>query len=171
MPKGSSLTVVGRNEVLDLPVYKIHGVPAKIDTGADSSAIWASDISVSKDGTLQFVLFGEESEHYSGELVSRKDFRAAKVMSSNGQSEVRYRAQITVVVAGKRIKAMFNLSNRSKHTYPILIGRRTLAGKFLVDVRRGNKPKVTSETAVLNDEMKQDPYAFFKKYHQKDSVN
>ena len=41
-------TIIGRN-------VKIHfnrrmDVPAKVDTGADSSAVWASNIRVGKDG-------------------------------------------------------------------------------------------------------------------------
>jgi len=48
----------------------------------------------------------------------------------------------------------------------ILIGRRTLAGKFLVDVRRtevGQPPK-NIKTQPLNEELNKNPYKFHQKY-------
>ena len=44
------LRTVGSNTIIK--VAGIPNVPAKVDTGADSSAIWASDISVNSAGDL-----------------------------------------------------------------------------------------------------------------------
>ena len=49
------LKVIGSTEFID--VAGIKNVPAKIDTGADSSAIWASNIEMQKNGILKFSLF------------------------------------------------------------------------------------------------------------------
>ncbi|NBW29050.1 hypothetical protein EBR37_01550, partial [bacterium] len=47
---------------------------------------------------------------------------------------------------GRKLKTKVNLSNRSLNTYPILIGRRTINGKFVVDVSKSKvkhaNPKV-----------------------------
>ena len=49
------LAIIGSTEFVD--VAGISHIPAKIDTGADSSSIWVSHIRMDKDGTLFFQLF------------------------------------------------------------------------------------------------------------------
>lgn len=136
-------------------------VPAKIDTGADSSSVWATDINVSKDGKLRFCLFGPGSEFYDGKLFTRTDFSVSKVKNSTGQSEVRYRTHFTVSVGGRRIKALFNLSDRSNNTYKVLIGRRTISGKFIVDVSKHSSrlPKPRN-SRLLHEAFVKDPHKF-----------
>lgn len=146
------------------------GVPAKIDTGADSSAIWASDIHVTKDGTLQFRLFDEGSPFYTGEVLERSEYTVSRVRSSNGESQVRYGVYFTVQIANKAIRVKLNLSDRSKNAFKILIGRRSISGKFLVDVRKGREllPKPTM-TADLKGKLAEDPHKFHNKYVKKEA--
>jgi hypothetical protein len=44
----------------------------------------------------------------------------------------------TVVILKRKIKAEFSLSDRSKMKFPILIGRKLLKNKFIVDVSQKN---------------------------------
>jgi len=62
-------TIIGSKELVDFPELGFVRVPAKIDTGADSSSIWASDIT-EQDGKLEFYLFDEQSPYYTGQKVS-----------------------------------------------------------------------------------------------------
>ncbi|MDO5343292.1 MAG: RimK/LysX family protein [Candidatus Saccharibacteria bacterium] len=164
-------SIIGRNVSVDFGYYG-RDIPAKIDTGADSSSVWASNIRVGRDGALRFTLFGEGSPYYTGKVIKRTDFSVAQVRSSSGHEQVRYRTHFTVTVKGRRIKAMFNLSDRSDNLFPVLIGRRTLAGKFIVDVQEGDiaaNPSASTESHKLRSELVKDPHAFYKKYHQKGS--
>jgi len=159
------LPVIGRNVLVDI-IGHAKNVPAKTDTGADSSSIWASNIKISKKGTLSFTLFGEGSEYYTGEVVKRKAYRAAMVRSSNGHEQLRYRTQIPVRIAGKRVRAAFYLSDRSLNDFPILLGRRTINKKFLVDVSVKEYKSPPKLKRGLYEEMMKNPYEFHKKYHQ-----
>jgi hypothetical protein len=159
------LPVIGKTRKINI-IGHAQGVPAKIDTGADSSSIWASSISIDKGGTLHFTLFDKGSEFYNGEVISRKDYKVAQVASSTGHVQIRYRTHLTIRLGGKKIRVLFNLSDRSKNQFPILVGRRTIVGKFLVDVSRGLDIEKRFSKARLNKELKKDPYAFFQKYHQ-----
>ncbi|MDO4774102.1 MAG: RimK/LysX family protein, partial [Candidatus Saccharibacteria bacterium] len=103
--------IIGRNVKVDFGRRAV-GVPAKVDTGADSSSVWATKIRVTKDGVLKFCLFGEGSLYYNGKVFKRTDFSVAKVRSSSGHEQVRYRTYFTIALKGRRIKAMFNLSDR-----------------------------------------------------------
>lgn len=164
-------TVVGRNEKVDFPRFA-HNVPAKIDTGADSSSVWVSDIRVDKNGVLRFSLFGEGSPFYTGKTLKREQYKVAMVRSATGHEQIRYRTQLSLRLGGKRIRAMFNLSDRSQNKFPVLIGRRTLSGKFIVDVEKStyNDPDRTV-TKELNGRLIENPYDFYKKYYKKSGVS
>lgn len=157
-------TTIGSTEYVDIEGYQ--NIPAKIDTGADSSAIWASHIEVNRDGTLSFRLFDEASPFYTGEVLKCTDFKAAVVRSSSGHEQIRYRVQLSLKLAGRRIVALFNLSDRSRNEFPVLIGRRTISGKFLVDVSKKNvavRPK-KPKTHLMQSRLEEDPYSFHQQY-------
>jgi hypothetical protein len=139
-----NLTTIGRAEKIDIVDFGLQSVPAKVDTGADSSSIWVSQVSERPDG-LQCVLFGPESPYYTGEIIwIAKSYSVTRIANSFGHKEVRYKVQLRIRVRDKLIKATFTLADRSTKTYPILLGRRMLHGKFLVDVSQG-KPLYEAE--------------------------
>ena len=159
--------IIGREVLVDFG-DEIKGVPAKVDTGADSSAVWASDIFVDKDNILHFKLFGKKSKYYTGIEHATDKFSVAMTKSSLGERALKYRVKLLVTIAGHKITASFGLSDRSTHNYPILIGRRTLSGKFLVDVSQNeNLVNIKKNTPFgLNDKMKENPYKFYKENYE-----
>ena len=158
-----SLPVIGSTELIT--VAGIKGVPAKIDTGADTSAIHASSLDMKKDGTLVFTLFDKHSPFFTGERLTTKDYMAKVVRSAHGDEQIRYRVRLPVKIAGKSFETTFTLANRARNNFPILVGRRTLDGNFLVDVSKSavSRPK-NPHTPSLNRELKENPYEFHQKY-------
>ena len=130
MPK--HLTHIKTTELIGLPDYDIQNVRAKIDTGADSSAIWASDIHEA-GGTLSFKLFGPSSGYYTNRLIETRHYSQVRVKNSFGHMETRYKIAMKIRLADRIVKARVTLANRSANRYPVLIGRRMLRGKYLVD--------------------------------------
>lgn len=164
----SKKEIIGREVTVDFG-DEAKKVPAKVDTGADSSAVWASDIFVDQEHVLHFKLFGKKSPYYTGVEHTTKEYSVAMTKSSLGEKQLKYRVKIPIRLAGRTIHASFGLSDRSTHTYPILIGRKTLSGKFIVDVSQSenlikNKKRTTPE---LNEKMKKDPYKFYKEDYLK----
>jgi hypothetical protein len=162
-----NFTTIGRNVHIDL-IGHVSNVPAKVDTGADSSSISVSDLTMLSDGTLQYTLFDINSPFYTGTPIQTQDYVVTKVRSSTGHEEVRYQVSLSVRIKGRRINATFNLSRRAKNLFPILIGRKTLSGKFIVDVSLSDevvKPAFEKQTKELNEELQKDPKAFYEKYH------
>lgn len=133
------LTILGRAEKIDLIDFKLSGIASKVDTGADTSSIWASNIQEKEDG-LYFVLFGPDSEYYTGKVqhFTKPDYSLTRVASSFGHKELRYKVKLRIKIKGRNVRATFTLSDRSSKTYPILLGRKLLHGKFLVDVTGGD---------------------------------
>lgn len=160
----NNINIIGSTE--RVAIAGIKDIPAKIDTGADSSSIWASHIRVAKDGTLYFQLFDKTSPFYTGETLKRKDFKVAVIRSSSGHEQIRYRAHLSLEIMGHKIKALFSLSDRSNNNFPVLIGRRTIASRFLVDVSQ-NHTKIrskNSKTKFVQRCFTKDPYQFHRKY-------
>ncbi len=131
-----SRKIIGRADRIDLPELGHLGVPVKIDTGAKTSAIWASNI-IERDGGLAFTLFGEGHPMYTGQELFMPHFSRVVVASSIGAEQGRYKVILLIKMRGKKIRAGFTLADRSKQAYPVLIGRNVLRGKFLVDVKSG----------------------------------
>ena len=156
-------SIVGSTEFVS--VAGVKNLPAKIDTGADSSAIWASNIDMRADGVLSFTLFDPSSPFYTGETLTTTSYKARVVRSSNGHEQIRYLVSLPLELGGKTLETSFSLADRSKNRFPILIGRKTLEGNFLVDVSiRHAKSTKNVKTTSLNEELRKNPYEFHKKY-------
>ncbi len=125
----------------------LNDVPSRIDTGARTSTIWASQIKLSGD-KLYFVLFDKSSQFYTGKVLEFDSFETRFVTPSNGLTEERYMVKLLVNIGGRKIRARFTLANRSTQTYPVLIGRNILRGKFVVDINH-NHVKVKRPLRVI----------------------
>lgn len=160
----NQLDIIGATEHIDLGDYK--NIPAKIDTGADSSSIWASHIRVNKDGVLLFRLFDKQSPFYTGRVFKRTDFKAAIVRDASGREHIRYRTHFKINLNGRQINALFYLADRSNNNFPVLIGRRTIVGKFFVDVSKKHIkiPPKNPKSKIIQRHFQEDPYQFHLKY-------
>lgn len=162
-PQAAQLEIIGSTEYIEIAGEK-H-IPAKIDTGADTSSVWASGIEMKKDGILVFSLFGPKSPYYTGKQLKTTDYKAKVVRSSHGDTQVRYRVKLPVKLGNQAFETSFTLANRSRNVFPILIGRHTIDGRYLVDVsRRVIDQQNNRETKRLNQELEKDPYDFHQKY-------
>ena len=155
--------IIGRTAHIVIPSEGARSIRVKIDTGADRSSIWASNIAMSDDGELSFTLFAPESKFYSGTVYRTKNFEASRVRSAHGDLQVRFLTHLTIILGGKKIRGTFTLADRSKNRYPALIGCKILNKKFLVDVSKGFIRENRSDD--LAQELKRDPKAFFEKYY------
>jgi hypothetical protein len=135
--------VIGRVVKLSIANAGIFNLPAKIDTGAYSSAIWATKIK-EEDGQLSFVLLGPKSPKYTGEVITTKQYTVVTISNSFGKKQDRYRINLKAEIDGRKINAKFTLANRALKSYPALIGRRILNKRFMVDVSLGG-PILKSE--------------------------
>lgn len=129
--------VIGRKTKISLPEWEIEGVMAKVDTGAYTSAVHAEEVmEETEDGykILKFSLLPPHHSKYTGKLIKTRNYTIKKVKNSFGQVENRYKVKTKVDVQGDQIDAEFTLSDRKKMKNAILLGRKLLIGRFLVDV-------------------------------------
>lgn len=130
LPEKNRPRLIGRREYVDFPMLFINHVEAKIDTGAYTSSIHCKHIrQVNRNGQdfLEFRLMDDTVhtvEQYTQKLIR----------NSFGETEERFIIKTLIRIGKKKIMTTVSLSDRGNMRYPVLIGRRLLKGKFIVDV-------------------------------------
>lgn len=136
--------IIGRSEILSFLDHEIEKVPAKTDTGAYRSAVHAENISVNTNGTLSFDLLGNHPVCGTmARRVTTDEYKSVWVANSFGHREQRYEVKLKVKLGPKIFQARFTLADRSKKIYPILLGRKLLNHRFLVDSAESSLDRVT----------------------------
>ncbi|MEQ9090435.1 MAG: ATP-dependent zinc protease [Balneola sp.] len=137
--KKKKIETIGRLEIVDLPKWDIKEIEAKIDTGAYSSSLHCHNIKeYEKNGDkwVKFNLLDPEHPSYNERLFSLPVSDIREVKSSNGQTELRVFVKTKIIFFNKEHEIELSLTNRSEMKYPILVGRKFLKNKFLVDVSK-----------------------------------
>ena len=130
------LKVIGRHVRVDFPDLDTLNVDAKVDTGAFRTVLHCDRFEEveTPQGKQLLAVFdldgkGPKTFHFSNYFL--KEFK-----SSFGEKERRYCIKTTIRIGRKKIKSSVSLTNRRDMKFQVLIGRKTLLRKFLVDVSR-----------------------------------
>ncbi len=131
------MRVLGRYDRVDLPELGLSNIHAKVDTGAYTCSLHCQKAEV-VNGQLEFVLLDEEHPEFTGMRFVFREFEVRKIRNSFGEMETRFVISTTIRIFGEDISADFSLSNRGLLKFPILIGRKILRDRFLIDVKKRN---------------------------------
>lgn len=129
--------ILGRYDRVDLPGLGLKNIHAKIDTGAYTCSLHCRRAQV-VDGVLEFVLLDEEHPEFTGMKFQFTDYEVRNIKNSFGEVERRYVIVTTLKIFNEEITTEFSLSNRGSLKFPILIGRKILRDRFLIDVKQKN---------------------------------
>jgi hypothetical protein len=124
------IKLIGRREFVSFPLLNISKVEAKIDTGAYTCAIHCKNILLKNHNNTQVLTF----QLLDDTIYSFNEFTRKKIKNSFGEMEERYIIKTQIIIGRKKIKTTISLSDRENMRYPVLIGRRLLKGKFIIDV-------------------------------------
>ena len=129
------LTVVGLREWVALPDLGVAGLRAKIDTGASTSSLHATDIE-------PFERDGEKWVRFTAHLGSVVQLRHRRceaplvtmktIKSSNGHAQVRYVISTTLALGDRVWRVEFTLACRKAMRYRLLLGSKALIDGQLV---------------------------------------
>ena len=131
------MLILGRYDKVDLPDLGLYNIHAKVDTGAYTSSLHCHRATVT-DGVLEFVLLDEEHPEFTGMKFSFREFEERDIKNSFGEVERRFVIITTLKIYDEEITTEFSLSNRGSLKFPILIGRKILRNRFLIDVTKKN---------------------------------
>ena len=141
MKKSKKLKKIGRKDIIDLPELELFDLEAKVDTGAFSSALHCDSVELLHDGDNSYLLVRlhpeEELDGESLEFIF-DEFSETLIRNSFGQEEHRFKINTAIKIFGKIIHTDFTLSNRGALKFPLLLGRKFLKKRFIVDVSKRN---------------------------------
>ena len=131
--------MIGWREWVALPDLAVAEIKAKVDTGADNSSLHAFNIERYVEDDRQMVRFDVHTRQRKrkpsvscvAEVVAER-----RVKNPGGRIEVRPVIKTRLVVAGEEIEALVNLTTRDEMTFRMLLGRRTVRKKFMIDPGR-----------------------------------
>jgi hypothetical protein len=135
------MQILGRVDIADFEEFELEDIKLKMDTGAYTSSIHTHDIQeVELDGEkyIEFKLLDPSHPLYQDRVFRTRDFKQKKVKSSFGNVEERYVIETTITIFDKVYPIQLSLSERGNMKYPILMGRRFLNKKFIVDTSLKN---------------------------------
>ena len=136
--------VVGWNEFVDLPDWGIRRLGAKVDTGAQTSALHVENIEPIGRGRIRFDVVVHREKRDRHFPVTARVVRRSRVRSSNGDYDVRYFVETSIRIGPVEKTIEVSLVDRGKMAHRMLLGRSALRGDFVVDVSRRHlldKPK------------------------------
>lgn len=129
--------IIGRTDNVDFPGLGLQNIGIKIDTGAYTSSIHCTEIT-EKEGTLTCLFLDKKHPLYNKKKFTFAEYKRVVVKSSNGMIQHRYAVKSTIKIFGKTYKLSLSLNDRSDMRFPVLIGRKFLSGKFIVDPQLKN---------------------------------
>lgn len=127
---------VGWREWVGLPELGVERIKAKVDTGAATSALHAIHIRRYWEGRVERVAFEIHPIQRRTDITVRciADVLTERVVtSSTGHRERRLVIRTPVLVAGRRWLIKLTLTNRDSMGFRMLLGRRAMKGRLLVD--------------------------------------
>lgn len=133
--------VIGRKDKVDFPNLKLFDIDAKIDTGAYTTSIHCNNVKTKKVRDKEYVIFDlldPSHPDYNNKEFKLPIHKIKKVKNSFGHSEKRFLIKTDIVIFGEKTEIEMSLSDRTKMQYPVLIGRKLLDKKFIVDVSKYN---------------------------------
>lgn len=121
--------IIGRTVGVEFLEFETHDViTAKVDTGAYTGGLHAEDIK-EENGVLSFRPLSKEHS-----VVHVHEYRKKWVKPTTGIKTTRYVITTPVKIGDIETTFELTLADRSEMKYDMLVGRKNLSGRFLVDV-------------------------------------
>ena len=124
--------IIGRTDKVDFPLLEFEDIDVKVDTGAYTSSIHCHSI-IEEDTHLVCTFFDKQHPLYNGKEMVFESYDIAAVRSSNGEIQYRYEVQSKIKLFDKTYKISLTLTSREDMRFPVLLGRKFLTKKFIVD--------------------------------------
>ncbi len=135
MTRSTNSFVLGWREWVSMPQLGLPAIKAKIDTGARTSALHAFSIETFGPEHQPKVRFGVHPVEDRGDIevyCTAKVIDRRQVISSNGQSELRYIIRTPIKIGDREWPIEISLSNRETMAHRMLLGRTALEAQEAV---------------------------------------
>lgn len=128
--------IIGWREWVALPALGIDALKCKIDTGAKTSALHAFYVETFEEGGKRMVRFGMHPHQEETDTVvhcTTEVFDVRTVSDSGGHREERIVIKTPLRLGEETFEAEITLTNRDSMKFRMLLGRRAMQGRYLVN--------------------------------------
>ena len=133
--------LIGRKDKADFLHLEMEKIDVKIDSGAYTSSFHCHQVKrFSKEGKEYVVcrFLDPQHTHYHEKEFIFEVFKLRRIKSSNGHVEERISIQTEIILFKRVYPVELTLTERADMKYPVLLGRRFISKKFLIDTSRKN---------------------------------
>jgi hypothetical protein len=131
--------IIGRRELVSFPDLGLYDIEAKIDTGAYTSSIHCKEVELIHKNGQDYVSFRMQHpliKDFGNNRIEWPLYKTKLVKNSFGQVEERFVFKSRISFYDELYDIELSLADRSLMDYPLLLGRKTLKRKFVVDVSK-----------------------------------
>lgn len=131
--------VIGWREWVAFPDWGLAAVKVKIDTGARTSALHATDVDTfERDGArwARFTVHPWQRSDDDAEVVEAPLIDERVITSSSGTTSTRPVVAVTIDLVGAPHRVELTLTRRDDMGFRMLLGRQAMRGRYLVDPGR-----------------------------------
>lgn len=133
------IRTLGRLEKVSFPELGLSNLEGKIDTGAYTTTLHCHDVKVimvNNNPILVVKLLDPSHQHFSGDEKQFTEFKIKTFRNSFGEQEERYVIKTLVTIGRKKVHAQVSLKCRVNMRFPVLVGRKLLKNRFIIDVSK-----------------------------------
>ena len=133
--------LIGRREEIDFPELGLFKIDAKVDTGAHTTALHCHKITTyhhRRKLYVAFYLLDPGYPQYKDKRIKMPVTARRRIKSSSGEAEKRVIITTNIKAGGEKYPIEISLTDRSKMEFPVLLGRKFLSRRFIVDVGHYN---------------------------------
>lgn len=139
--KSKEKIIIGRKDMADFPRLELEGIAVKTDSGAYTSSFHCHQIELVALNGKDFVkcrFLDPLHPKYHEKIFTFEVYKNRKVRSSNGTVEERISIKTEIELFESTYPIELTLTERADMKHPVLLGRKFLSKKFLIDTSRKN---------------------------------
>lgn len=140
--------LIGRHDEADFPELQLEKIEVKTDSGAFTSSFHCHNIElIDVNGEKKLhcnFLDPDHAQYHNKEFIFDR-FTKKRIRSSNGQIEERYCVETYIRLFNQNFPIELTLSERGQMKFPVLLGRKFLSRRFVVD---SSKTKLSAKNEV-----------------------
>jgi len=137
LKKSNIKTLIGRTDIVDFPKLELFDIDIKVDSGANTSSFHCHSIQ-EENNVLKCQFLDPKHEKYHEKYFIFHEFTQKMIKSSNGIAENRYLIKTEILIFNEIYPIELTLTERGSMKFPVLLGRKFLSKKFMVDTAKKN---------------------------------
>ncbi len=129
-------TIIGREEWCAFGAFNIPAILARVDSGAKTSSIQATEIELfqkQEEDWVRFTVYPLQGNNDVYRICEAKVYAQRSIKSSIGIAEERVIIKTPITIGDETHEISLSLANRNNMEYKMLLGREAMFKRYLIN--------------------------------------